>query len=206
METFDYVIIGAGSAGSVLANRAQRRRGTASACSRPAPATGIPTSICRRLHQDLPHEERQLGSTSRRSGDWTGGRSIHAAARQDAGRLLLDQRPHLQPRPAPGFRHLGPARQSRLGLSRRAALFQADGAAGRRGRGYVPRPRRRAHRHRHRLARSALRGLHRRRGEPRHPAKTPTTTAASRRASPTPSAPSRTAGASAPRPRSCARR
>ena len=45
------------------------------------------------------------------------------AARQDAGRLELDQRPHLQSRPAHGLRRLGAARQPRLGLCRRAALL-----------------------------------------------------------------------------------
>ena len=50
-------------------------------------------------------------------------------ARQDAGRLQLHQRPHLQPRPAHGLRHLGAARQPRLGLCRRAPLLPAHGAA-----------------------------------------------------------------------------
>ena len=51
------------------------------------------------------------------------------AARQDPGRLELDQRPHLQSRPAHGLRRLGAARQPRLGLCRRAALFPPDRAA-----------------------------------------------------------------------------
>ena len=50
-------------------------------------------------------------------------------ARQDAGRLELDQRPHLQSRPAARLRRLGAARQSRLGLCRRAALLPAQRAA-----------------------------------------------------------------------------
>ncbi len=92
------------------------------------------------------------------------------AARQDAGRIVVDQRPYLQPRPAPGFRYLGAARQSRLGLSRRAALFQAAGAAGRRGRRDLSWPRRQSHRHDNGLERSAVRGLHGRRRQPRHSA------------------------------------
>ncbi len=40
-------------------------------------------------------------------------------------RLLLDQRPHLHPRPTRGFRSLGPARKSRLELGRCAPLLQA---------------------------------------------------------------------------------
>ena len=46
------------------------------------------------------------------------------AARQDARRLVFDQRPYLQSRPAPGFRHLGAARQSRLGLSGHLPYFK----------------------------------------------------------------------------------
>ena len=121
------------------------------------------------------------------------------AARQDAGRLELDQRPHLQSRPAPGFRQLGAARQPRLGLCRRAALLQAAGAARRRGRRHLPRPRRQPHRHRPSTgAIRSARPSSRARSASASRA-TPTTTARSRRASPTPSAPSRTAGASARR-------
>ena len=88
------------------------------------------------LHQDFPYEEHQLGLPA---GAWSLDRRPQhlCAAWQDARRLVLDQRPHLQSRPAPGFRHMGAARQSRLGLSGRAAVFQADGAAHRRGRGHV---------------------------------------------------------------------
>ena len=61
-------------------------------------------------------------------------------------------------------------------------------------------------RHHHGLAGPALRGVHGGRDQPRHSAETPITTARSRRASPTPSAPSRTACASVRRPRFCIRR
>ena len=157
-----------GSAGSVLANRLGedlrhedlRAGGGAERLASLHPSAG-------RLHQDVPHEEHQLGLPA-------GGRPVDRraqhlrAARQDARRLVLDQRPHLQPRPAPGFRYLGADGQSRLGLSGRAALLQAAGAPGRRGRGHLSRPRRRAHRHHHGVAGSALRGLHGRRRQPRH--------------------------------------
>ena len=170
MDTFDYVIVGAGSAGCVLTNRLSEDAGT-SICVLEAgpPRLASLHPFAGRLHQDLPHEERQLGLPA-------GARSLDrrpqhlCAARQDARRLLLDQRPHLQSRPAPGFRYLGAARQSRLGLSGRAAVFQAAGAAHRRGRGHVSRARRQSDRHHHGVARSALRGVHGRRDEPRHSA------------------------------------
>ena len=91
-------------------------------------------------------------------------------ARQDPGRVELDQRPYLQSRPTARFRRLGPARQPRLGLCRRAALLPPERAAGRRGRRHLPRPRRQPADHRPRLARPDLRGLHRGRGPARHPA------------------------------------
>ncbi len=92
------------------------------------------------------------------------------ATRQDAGRLQLDQRPYLQSRPAARLRRLGPARQPRLGLCRRAALLSPDRAAGRRCRRDLPRPRRQPADHRPRLARPDLRGLHRGCGADGHPA------------------------------------
>ena len=104
-----------------------------------------------RLHQDVPHEERQLGLQPG-AGPMDRRPQHLRAARQDAGRIVVDQRPHLQPRPAPGFRHLGAARQSRLGLSGHTALFQAAGAAGRRGRRDLSRARRQPDRHHHGLA------------------------------------------------------
>jgi choline dehydrogenase-like flavoprotein len=47
METFDYVIIGAGSAGSVLTNRLSEDAATSICVLEAGRGTGIPTSICR---------------------------------------------------------------------------------------------------------------------------------------------------------------
>jgi hypothetical protein len=99
------------------------------------------------------------------------GRPAHSRpARQDARRLQLDQRPRLQPRPAHGLRHLGAARQPRLGLCRCAPLFPTHGASPGRRRPDLSWPRRLAHGQRSRVAPSPLRGLHRGCSEPRHPA------------------------------------
>ena len=90
------------------------------------------------------------------------------AARQGARRLVLDQRLALCPRPAGGFRPLAPARQRRLGLRRRAAVFPALRASGAR-REHAPRRRRSALRVRRDRAARAVRRLHRRSRAGRHP-------------------------------------
>ena len=65
------------------------------------------------------------------------------AARQGAGRLVVDQWSRLHPRPEGGLRPLAPARQSGVELRRRPALLQARRGSGARAR-RLPRHRRAA--------------------------------------------------------------
>ena len=124
-DTFDYVIVGSGAAGSVLSARLMRRpRGyrvrAGMRPARPAPVHPHP----RRLHQDVVQSGLHLAI---QDGTVRGFR--RPADPDDAGphsgRIEFDQRHDLQSRPARGFRQLGAARQSRLGLCRCAAVFQA---------------------------------------------------------------------------------
>ena len=120
----DYVIVGAGSAGCVLANRLTEDPATRVVLIEAGgrdwnPLIHIPAGFMKLLD----HPTLDLGLQGR-------GRSRHQrprhplSARPGAGRVVLDQRADLHPRPARGFRPLGAARQSRLGLGRCAALFQ----------------------------------------------------------------------------------
>ena len=194
METFDYVIIGAGSAGSVLANRLERRsRHDASACWKRAPTDWhpyihLPAGFIKTFHMKSVNWAYQ-----QEPGPWTGGRSIYAprgktlggsssinghiynrGQRQDFDTWAqLGNRGWGYPDVLPYFKRL----ERRIGegdetfRGRDGNLTVTDDG----------------------LERSAVRGLHGRRRQPRHSQATPTTTARSRRACPTASAPSRAA-------------
>src|SRR5260370_27622857 len=85
METFDYVIIGAGSAGSVLANRLSED-GTTSVCVLEAgpsdrhPYIHLPAGFIKTFHMKSINWAYQ-----QEPGPWTGGRTISAPPGQNLG-------------------------------------------------------------------------------------------------------------------------
>ena len=133
-ETFDYIIVGAGSAGCVLANRL-----TASGRHRVLliEAGGADRNIW--IH--IPLGYGKLFSNAKVNWLYASepepelnNRRVIQPARQGAGRIELDQRAPLHPRPGAGFRPLAPARQRRLELRGRASVLPARrGPGARRG-------------------------------------------------------------------------
>ena len=123
MRVFDYVIVGAGSAGSALGEPADRGRQDQRA------RAGVRRLRPFDLHPDAggavdpaQHESLQLGLLER-AGAAAQQPPHLLPARQGARRLLLDQRPRLCARPRARFRPLGGRGRARLVLRKRAALF-----------------------------------------------------------------------------------
>ena len=137
---FDYIIVGAGSAGCVLANRLSADPKTRVLVLE---AGGNDNWIW--FHIPVGY----LFAIGNPRSDWMfqtepepglNGRSLELSARQGDRRLVGDQRHDLDARPGRRLRPLAPARPHRLGLGRRAAGVQAaddhflgDDRASRRG-------------------------------------------------------------------------
>ena len=205
MDRFDYVIVGAGSAGSVLTNRLSEDTAT-SICVLEAgprdwhPYIHLPAGFIKTFHMKSINWAYQ-----QEPGPWTGGRSIYAprgktlggsssinghiynrGQRQDFDTWAqLGNRGWGYPDVLPYFKRL----EKRVGEG-------DDAYRGRDGNLTVT-----TWTGRIRCVRRSWRA----RSHSAFP-KTPITTARSRRVSPTPSAPSETACASVRRPRSCIRR
>ena len=130
-DTYDYIIVGAGTAGCLLANRL-----SADPQARVLLLEAGGKDNYHWIH--IPVGYLYLMGNPRT--DWgfktaaepgLNGRSLELSARQGAGRLLVHQRHDLHARPGARLRSVAADGQSRLGLGRRAALLQeAPGPVG----------------------------------------------------------------------------
>ena len=205
MDSFDYVIVGAGSAGSVLTNRLSENSGT-SVCVLEAgpsdwhPYIHLPAGFIKTFYNTA-----SIGVIRRtRAVDRRAGASILRAARHSADRARSTATSTIAASvrisiPGRRFGNRGWGYADVLPYFKRLERRIGEGEATYRGRDGN------ADRHGYRLARSPVRGLHRRRDAVSASRAIPTTTAPSRKASPTRSGRSTRDGASARRPHSCGR-
>ena len=125
---FDYVVVGGGSAGCVLASRLSEDPAVTVCLLEAGPAdTSVLIHCPAGLAVLAQIGRRQLGLPDRAAARAERPPRL-PAARQGARRLELDQRHDLPARPAARLRRLGRRGQPRLVLGRRAAVLQAGRA------------------------------------------------------------------------------
>ena len=111
-QTYDYVIVGGGSAGCVLAARLERARDASVLLLEAGPAD---TDRLHPLAGGLLQDDQRapdLGLRDRAARATPDGRADDLPAGPRAGRRQLDQRDGLHPRPRAGLRRLGRARRA----------------------------------------------------------------------------------------------
>ena len=163
-EEYDYVIVGAGSAGCVLADRlTEDGRHTVALLEYGGSDRSIFIQMPAALSIPMNMKTYNWGYVS--EPEPQSERPAHPlSARQGSRRLVLDQRPRLCARPSARFRTLGGGGRQGLGISQRAALLPSRGELCRRRR-RLARRRRAAGDGARSQVKPALRRLHR--GGPR---------------------------------------
>ena len=134
LEEFDYVIVGAGAAGCVLANRlSESGKNTVAVIEAGGQDNHIWIKIPAGFNKTVYNDKLNWGYETA-PGPYIDNRRIKYPRGKVLGRLGLDQRPSLRARPGGRLRHVGAARLPRLVVERRAALLQARRIAHRRQR------------------------------------------------------------------------
>ena len=141
METFDYVIVGAGSAGSVLANRLSEDAGT-TVCVLEAgprdwhPYIHLPAGFIKTFHMKSVNWAYQ-----QEPGPYTGGRSIYAPRGKTLGGSSSINGHIYNRGQRQDFDTWAQMGNRGWGYADILPYFKRHGAAGRRGRRDLPRPR-----------------------------------------------------------------